>query len=189
MLRSVWRVPRRAFASDLVSDALAHAAPADAAAASADARLARAKHLNLKISPTKLRWVAHMCARRPYTDAVLQLQLARQRKAAAMVKRVLDAARGNAVHQFSADVARLRVAHVSVGRAPVLKRVRRHARNRVGSMTRPRAHLFVALEEVPLSAPLRLPAGRRARQRLRRSAAADDEAVDDEAADAQQRHE
>ena len=101
----------------------------------------------------------------PYEDAVIQMELSPKRKAADMIKFLLHAARGNAVHQWQADVSRLRVQTVMVDKGQFAARLRRHGRGRMGRMHRPQSHLTIKLEEVPPGLPLKKSNASTARRR------------------------
>eukprot|EP01026_Neomeris_dumetosa_P020888 TRINITY_DN18457_c0_g1_i1.p1 TRINITY_DN18457_c0_g1~~TRINITY_DN18457_c0_g1_i1.p1 ORF type:complete len:244 (-),score=23.84 TRINITY_DN18457_c0_g1_i1:150-881(-) len=111
-------------------------------------RYARASLSNEKIARRKLEWAAHLVRRMHLDDALMQVELC-NKKACRIVKRVLLAARANAVnnHQMNGDW--LIVDRIWTGRGNCRKRVHIHGKGYVGIGTIYYAHLWVILREVP----------------------------------------
>lgn len=81
-----------------------------------------AKHNFARISPQKARLVADQI-RGKSVDQALELLTFSNKKAAELVKKVLESAIANAEHNEGADIDDLRVAKIFVDEGPVMKRI------------------------------------------------------------------
>ena len=69
------------------------------------------------------------------------------KKAAAVVKKVLESAIANAEHNDGADIDELKVTEIFVNQGPTLKRLRPRARGRADRILKPTSHLTVTVAE------------------------------------------
>ena len=86
-----------------------------------------AKHRYAKISPQKCRLVADQVRGMPVEKALTLLTFS-NKKAAVMVRKVLESAIANAEHNDGADIDELKVSSIYVDQGPVMKRMRARAR-------------------------------------------------------------
>ncbi len=89
----------------------------------------KAKLKYARISPQKARLVADQVRGMPVEKALETLVFS-QKKAAAIVKKILDSAIANAEHNEGADIDELSVTQVMVDQAPTMKRIRARAKGR-----------------------------------------------------------
>lgn len=81
-----------------------------------------AKHNFARISPQKARLVADLI-RGKSVDQALEILTFSNKKAAALVKKVLESAIANAEHNEGADIDDLNVAKIFVDEGPTMKRI------------------------------------------------------------------
>jgi len=105
-----------------------------------------AKLKNAKIAPQKMRLVADQVRGKPVEDAINLLNFS-NKKAAGLLKKVLESAVANAEHNDGADVDELNVARVTVDEGPTMKRWRARARGRASQILKRTSHITVAVEE------------------------------------------
>lgn len=108
---------------------------------------ARAFVKHLRISPQKLNLVAELIRGMPVQDALIALQFSSKR-IAKDVHKALSAAIANAENNHELDVDRLIVAHATVGKQMVIKRIRARARGRAGRIEKPFSNLTIVVREV-----------------------------------------
>ena len=106
--------------------------------------MATLKHA--RISPQKARLVADQI-RGLAVDRALEVLTFSNRKAAGLVKSVLDSAIANAEHNEGADIDELKVSAVWVDEGPVMKRIRARARGRANRIIKRTCHINVAVAE------------------------------------------
>jgi len=99
-----------------------------------------------RISPQKCRLVADMI-RGKSVDAALQTLQYTPKKAAHMVKKVLESAIANAEHNHGADIDELKVSLVMVDEAPTLKRFRARAKGRGNRIIKRNSHITVQVAD------------------------------------------
>lgn len=99
-----------------------------------------------RISPRKLRLVADWI-RGLSADRAIALLTFNPRKGAAILRKVLNSAIENAVHNNGADVDLLRVSRVTVDGGTKLRRRRARARGRADLVMKPTSHVTVAVVE------------------------------------------
>ena len=99
-----------------------------------------------RISPQKVRLVADQVRGMP-VDLALQLLTFSSKKAAQLVKNVLESAIANAEHNEGADVDELKVALISVDEGPVLKRMHARAKGRGNRIMKRTSHISVTVAE------------------------------------------
>ncbi|KAB7622888.1 50S ribosomal protein L22 [Alkalilimnicola sp. S0819] len=98
------------------------------------------------ISPQKARLVADQI-RGLAVDKALQVLEFSPKKAAHIMKKVLDSAIANAEHNEGADIDELRVVRVMVDEGPVMKRIRPRAKGRANRILKRTSHITVAVAE------------------------------------------
>jgi large subunit ribosomal protein L22 len=96
------------------------------------------------ISPQKARLVADQVRGLPVENA-LNLLMFSQKKAAGMVRKVLESAIANAEHNEGADIDELKVSAVFVNEARTLKRFRARAKGRGTRILKRNSHITVTV--------------------------------------------
>ncbi len=99
-----------------------------------------------RISPQKCRLIADAVRGRPVSQALQQLSFM-PKKAARIVKKVLESAVANAEHNLGADIDELSVSHISVDEAPRLKRFQPRAKGRAGKIIKRNSHITVRVAD------------------------------------------
>ena len=94
----------------------------------------------------KMRLVADQVRGLPVEQALNVLTFS-NKKAAHMIKKVLESAIANAEHNDGADVDELRVARICVDEGPTMKRWRARARGRAAKILKRTSHVTVTVEE------------------------------------------
>ncbi|TCO82285.1 LSU ribosomal protein L22P [Plasticicumulans lactativorans] len=107
---------------------------------------AYAKLKHARISPQKARLVADQVRGLPVGSA-LQLLTFSNKKAAHLVKGVLESAIANAEHNEGADVDELKVSAICVDEGPVLKRMHARAKGRGNRIVKRTSHITVTVAE------------------------------------------
>ena len=108
------------------------------------ATIAKLRHA--RISPQKVRLVAAQIRGLPVEQAINLLTFS-NKKAATIVRKVLESAIANAENNDGADVDELRVAAIKVDAGPTFKRFRARARGRASSIIKRTSHVSVTVEE------------------------------------------
>ncbi|GIX22366.1 MAG: 50S ribosomal protein L22 [Gammaproteobacteria bacterium] len=103
-----------------------------------------AKHRYARISPQKARLVADQVRGKPVAAALQILQFS-NKKAAGLIRKVLESAIANAEHNEGADIDRLRVAAIQVDEGPMFKRYRARAKGRGARILKRTSHILVAV--------------------------------------------
>lgn len=98
------------------------------------------------ISPQKARLVADQVRSLPVSEA-LQLLRFSNKKAAPLIKKVLESAITNAEHNQGADVDELKVSTICVDGGPVLKRMHARAKGRGNRVVKRTSHITVTVAE------------------------------------------
>lgn len=99
-----------------------------------------------RISAQKARLVADQIRNLPVAKAVDLLTYS-PKKAAKLVKKVLDSAIANAEHNNGADIDELKVSTICVDEGPVLKRMHARARGRGARILKRSCHITVKVSE------------------------------------------
>ena len=99
-----------------------------------------------RISPQKARLVADQVRGLPVDRALTLLRFSNKR-AAGLVRNVLESAIANAEHNEGADVDELRVAAICVDEGPVLKRIHARAKGRANRIIKRTSHITVTVAE------------------------------------------
>ncbi len=97
-----------------------------------------------RLSPQKARLVADQIRGMPVERAVEVLVFS-NKKAAGVIKRVLDSAIANAEHNEGADIDELKVSSVMVDEGPVQKRFKARARGRANRIVKRTSHVKVTV--------------------------------------------
>jgi large subunit ribosomal protein L22 len=105
-----------------------------------------AKLKHARISAQKVRLVADQIRGMP-VERALNLLAFSNKKAAGIVKKVLESAIANAENNDGADIDELRVARVFVDEGPVMKRIRARAKGRASRILKRTSHITVAVAE------------------------------------------
>jgi large subunit ribosomal protein L22 len=95
-----------------------------------------------RISPQKVRLVADQVRGKPVEQA-LQLLAFSPKKAAAIVKKVLESAIANAEHNEGADIDELKVSRIFVDEGPTMRRWKARAKGRVNHIIKRTSHVTV----------------------------------------------
>ena len=106
--------------------------------------VAKLKHA--RISTQKARLVADQIRGLP-VDKALEILTFSNKKAARLVKGVLDSAIANAEHNEGADIDELYVSAVWVDEGPTMKRIRARAKGRANRIFKRTSHINVAVAE------------------------------------------
>ena len=105
-----------------------------------------AKYRYARISAQKLRLVADQVRGLPVDKAMNLLNFS-EKKAAGIIKKVLESAIANAEHNDGADIDELKVSLIHVDEGPSMKRLRPRARGRADRITKRTSHVTVSLSE------------------------------------------
>ena len=105
-----------------------------------------AKLSNTRIAPRKIRLVAAQIRGLPVEDA-LNLLVYSNKKAATLIKKVVESAVANAAHNDGADIDALKVSEVLVDAGPTTKRLRARARGRADRIIKRTSHIKVTVSE------------------------------------------
>jgi len=101
-----------------------------------------AKLKHARISPQKCRLVADQVRGKPVEQA-LQILNFSPKKAAAIIKKVLESAIANAEHNEGADIDELKVSTIFVDEGPTLRRWKPRAKGRVNHIIKRTSHVTV----------------------------------------------
>jgi large subunit ribosomal protein L22 len=101
---------------------------------------------NSRISPQKCRLVADQVRGMPVEKA-LELLTFSSKKAAVIVKKLLESAIANAEHNEGADIDELKVSSIFVDEGPTMKRWRPRAKGRVNQILKRTSHITVTVAE------------------------------------------
>jgi large subunit ribosomal protein L22 len=106
----------------------------------------KAKLTYARISPQKCRLVADQIRGLP-VDKALEILAFSQKKAAGLVKKVLESAIANAEHNDGADIDELKVTTIFIDQGPTLKRMHARAKGRGNRILKRTSHITVAVAE------------------------------------------
>ena len=101
---------------------------------------------NAKISAQKARLVANEIRGVPVDRAINYLTFS-NKKAAKIIKKVLESAIANAEHNDAADVDDLEISEIMIDEGPTMKRWRPRARGRANKIFKRMSHVTVAVAE------------------------------------------
>ncbi|MCW8332082.1 50S ribosomal protein L22 [Photobacterium sp. MCCC 1A19761] len=105
-----------------------------------------AKHRFARISPQKARLVADQLRGKPVAQALEILQFS-NKKAADLIKKVLESAIANAEHNEGADIDDLNVAKIFVDEGPTMKRIMPRAKGRADRILKRSSHITVVVAD------------------------------------------
>jgi large subunit ribosomal protein L22 len=106
--------------------------------------LAKLKHARL--SPQKCRLVCDVIRGMPVDRALNTLKFS-NKKAAEVVKKVLESAIANAEHNEGADVDELKVTTIFADQGPTFRRIQARAKGRATRLTKPTCHITVVVSD------------------------------------------
>jgi large subunit ribosomal protein L22 len=101
-----------------------------------------AKLRHARISPQKCRLIADQVRGKPVEQA-LQILTFSPKKAAGIVKKVLESAIANAEHNEGADIDELKVCKIFVDEGPSMRRWKPRAKGRVNHILKRTSHVTV----------------------------------------------
>ena len=107
---------------------------------------AGAKLRHARISAQKVRLVADQVRGLPVEKALNVLAFS-NKKAAGIIRKVLESAIANAEHNEGADIDELRVATICVDEGPTMKRIRARAKGRAARILKRTSHISVTVAE------------------------------------------
>ncbi|MBM4200168.1 MAG: 50S ribosomal protein L22 [Gammaproteobacteria bacterium] len=105
-----------------------------------------AKLRQVRISPQKCRLVADQ-VRGLQVGKAIELLTFHRKKAARILRKVLESAIANAEHNEGADVDELRVSAIFVDEGPVLKRFMPRAKGRANQILKRTSHITIKVSE------------------------------------------
>lgn len=105
-----------------------------------------AKHNFARISPQKARLVADQI-RGKSVDQALETLTFSNKKAAELIKKVLESAIANAEHNEGADIDGLRVAKIFVDEGPTMKRIMPRAKGRADRILKRSSHITIVVAD------------------------------------------
>ena len=105
-----------------------------------------AKLRSARITPQKARLVADQIRGLP-VDRAINILTFSNKKAAGLIKKVLESAIANAEHNDGADVDELKVKTIMVDEGPLMKRWMPRARGRANQIFKRTSHVTVVVEE------------------------------------------
>lgn len=105
-----------------------------------------ARLTNSRLSPQKMRLVADQVRGLPVERALDVLTFS-NKKAATVIKKVLESAIANAEHNDGADIDELKISEILVDAGPTMKRLRPRARGRADRIIKRTSHLKVTVSE------------------------------------------
>lgn len=98
------------------------------------------------ISPQKARLVADQIRGLPVAQALQVLEFS-SKKAARIIRKVLESAIANAEHNDGADIDELTIARIYVDEGPMYKRIRPRAKGRANRILKRTSHITVSVAE------------------------------------------
>ncbi|USH02711.1 50S ribosomal protein L22 [Grimontia kaedaensis] len=105
-----------------------------------------AKHRFARISPQKARLVADQVRGKNVAQAIELLTFS-DKKAADLIKKVLESAIANAEHNEGADIDDLSVAKIFVDEGPIMKRIMPRAKGRADRILKRSSHITVVVAD------------------------------------------
>jgi large subunit ribosomal protein L22 len=106
----------------------------------------KARLSHARISAQKVRLVADQI-RGKNVEAALQVLSYSPKKAASIMKKVLESAIANAEHNEGSDIDELKVSTVFVDEGPTMKRIRPRAKGRANRILKRTSHITVAVSD------------------------------------------
>lgn len=106
----------------------------------------RAVLRHARISPQKARLVADQ-VRGLAVERALNLLTFSNKKAAVLIKKLLDSAIANAEHNDAADIDELKVSTICVDEGPTLKRIKTRAKGRADRIFKRSCHITIKVSD------------------------------------------
>jgi len=100
----------------------------------------------VRLSPQKARLVADQVRGKPVGQA-LQILKFSDKRAAGIVRKVLESAIANAEHNKGADVDELKVSSIMIDEGPAMKRLRPRAKGRADRILKRTSHITVRVAD------------------------------------------
>lgn len=100
----------------------------------------------VRVSPQKARLVADQVRGLP-VDRALSLLKFSNRKAAEIIRKVLESAIANAENNQGADIDELKVAEIFVDGGPVMKRIKARAKGRADRVLKRTSHITIRVAD------------------------------------------
>lgn len=110
-----------------------------------------AKLRSVRISPRKARLVADQVRLKTVSDALTLLKFS-PKKAAVLIKQVVESAVANAENNNGADVDELRISEIMVDEGASFKRFMPRAKGRANQILKRTSHISVTVSDEPLKA-------------------------------------
>jgi large subunit ribosomal protein L22 len=107
---------------------------------------ALAKHRHARTSAQKARLVADQI-RGLHVEKALEVLAYSPRKAASLVKKVLESAIANAEHNEGADIDELKIDKIFVNEGPTMKRIKTRAKGRADRVLKRTSHITVVVAD------------------------------------------
>ncbi|MFU8784306.1 50S ribosomal protein L22 [Aliidiomarina sp.] len=105
-----------------------------------------AKHKFARLSPQKGRLVADQIRGQSVAKA-LDILAYSPKKAASLIKKVLESAIANAEHNEGADIDELRVSAIMIDEGPTMKRIKPRAKGRADRILKRTSHIVVVVSD------------------------------------------
>ncbi|RTE87649.1 MULTISPECIES: 50S ribosomal protein L22 [Gammaproteobacteria] len=105
-----------------------------------------AKHKFARLSPQKGRLVADQIRGQNVAQA-LDILAYSQKKAATLIKKVLESAIANAEHNEGADIDELKVSAIMIDEGPTMKRIKPRAKGRADRILKRTSHITVVVSD------------------------------------------
>ena len=99
-----------------------------------------------RISAQKVRLVADQIRGMP-VEGALEVLTFSEKKAGAIMKKLVDSAIANAEHNEGADIDELKVSAVQVNEGPTMKRLRARAKGRANRILKRTSHITVTVSD------------------------------------------
>ncbi|AIN47253.1 50S ribosomal protein L22 [Candidatus Palibaumannia cicadellinicola] len=105
-----------------------------------------AKHCHARSSAQKLRLVVELIRDKKVSEA-LEILTYTNKKAAYLVKKVLESAIANADHNDGADIDHLKIKNIFVDVGPSIKRIMPRAKGRIDHIIKRTSHITVVVSD------------------------------------------
>lgn len=99
-----------------------------------------------RISAQKARLVADQIRGLP-VERALEVLTFSEKKAGALMKKLVDSAIANAEHNEGADIDELRISEVQVNEGPTMKRLRARAKGRANRILKRTSHITITVSD------------------------------------------
>lgn len=99
-----------------------------------------------RMTPRKARLVADQVRGLP-VDKALELLTFSVKRAAVVIKKIVDSAIANAEHNYGADIDELRIAKIYVDDGPTIRRFKPRAKGRADTLLKRNCHITVIVSD------------------------------------------